>query len=311
MKLFSSRQKSAIHSKLRLLTGKRETPERERSAAPKRGFRPAEIVLLALFSCILIVSLSGIAYISYDYITAKQEYDSLTDYVTFEPPAAESAAPTVAPPPDEPRVTAALAAAEPAAVRNTLKVDFGKLTAINPEMSAWLLVQNTRISYPVVYSGDNEKYLTTSFEGKRSSGGCIFIGKDNSPDFSGENTIIYGHNMRNNSMFGELDLFNKKAFFESHQTIYVALPDKQLIYKIFSSYTTTLETTYTTEFESEAEFRRWVKTMRSYSYYKGDDFDADGVTNVITLSTCVGNSDYSKRKVLHAYLSEVIETPAE
>ena len=73
---------------------------------------------------------------------------------------------------------------------------------INPDVVGWIYFENDDLSYPVLYSGDNDKYLRTTIDGSDATAGAIFIEGGNSPDFQDQNTIVYGHNMRNLSMFG-------------------------------------------------------------------------------------------------------------
>jgi len=93
---------------------------------------------------------------------------------------------------------------------------FDDLRALNPEVMGWLRVNDTEINYPLLQADDNSKYVSTDVEGNYSLSGAIFLHCANAPDFSDFNSIIYGHHMEKRRMFGDLDLFSDKAFFDTH-----------------------------------------------------------------------------------------------
>ncbi|MDQ0360713.1 class B sortase [Breznakia pachnodae] len=96
-------------------------------------------------------------------------------------------------------------------------LSFEELKEINSDVKAWLSVYGTNIDYPVVHSTNNQKYLNTNALGEASLSGAIYMDFRNSEDFSDFNTIIYGHHMEKQTMFGELDLFKDEEYFEEHE----------------------------------------------------------------------------------------------
>ena len=110
-------------------------------------------------------------------------------------------------------------------------IDFATLQKNNPEIVAWLYVPNSRIDYPVAQAKDNAYYLTHDFYRRQSSSGCLFLDKDVAPDFSDHDSPVYGHHMRNKSMFGSLDYFRQTAFQRTHQIAFVYLPNKTIKYQ--------------------------------------------------------------------------------
>jgi sortase B len=94
---------------------------------------------------------------------------------------------------------------------------FEELQAINPEVLAWLTVYGTHIDYPVAQAADNMKYVNTDAEGRYSLSGSIFLDAGNSPDFSDFNSILYGHHMEDQVMFGEISSFLDKAYFDARE----------------------------------------------------------------------------------------------
>ena len=92
---------------------------------------------------------------------------------------------------------------------------FQELQAINPEVFSWLTVYGTNIDYPVTQGGDNMKYVNTNAEGSYSLSGSIFLDYENSRDFSDFNSILFGHHMEKQAMFGEIGLFSDKDYFNA------------------------------------------------------------------------------------------------
>ena len=92
---------------------------------------------------------------------------------------------------------------------------FGELQALNPEVCSWLTVYGTNIDYPVTQGGDNMKYVNTGAEGSYSLSGSIFLDCENSRDFSDFNSILFGHHMEKQTMFGEIGLFSDKGYFDA------------------------------------------------------------------------------------------------
>ena len=96
-------------------------------------------------------------------------------------------------------------------------LSFQELKEINDEVIAWLTVYGTKIDYPVTQADNDQKYVNTSVLGKYSLAGSIFLSSENAADFSDFNSIIYGHHMDKEAMFGGLDKFIEKKYFNQHQ----------------------------------------------------------------------------------------------
>lgn len=101
-------------------------------------------------------------------------------------------------------------------------INFSELKAQNADVQAWITIDDTNVDYPVMNDG-TENYLHINFDGEKSSQGSIFM----DPASNDSLTIIYGHNMKNGSMFHDVDRFNNKDFFESHQSIKLYEEDKE------------------------------------------------------------------------------------
>lgn len=115
------------------------------------------------------------------------------------------------------------------------QVDFDALLAKNSDVCGWIFFENEDISYPVLHAADNNTYLRTTLDMEPATAGSIFVEALNNPDFNDYHTIIYGHNMRNLSMFGKLKFYEqKKNYYDEHQYFQIVTPDKIYRYQIFA-----------------------------------------------------------------------------
>lgn len=106
-----------------------------------------------------------------------------------------------------------------------LNIDFAALRKINSDIIAWLDIPGTEISYPVAQGSDNSYYLNHTFKGTVNLAGCIFMDFRNTDPAPDTNTVLYGHNMKNGSMFGTLRKFRERSFWETHPDFYLYLVD--------------------------------------------------------------------------------------
>lgn len=179
-------------------------------------------------------------------------------------------------------------------------VDFNKLKEQNNETIAWLKVNNTNVEYPVVKADNNSFYLNHSFDKSKNSAGWIFADYRNKFDNTDKNIIIYGHNMRDNSMFGSLKNILNSDWYDNEENVNITLytESEKCIYKVFSVYKIESEDYYIkTEFSNDSEFEKFIKTLKKRSI-KDFNIDVSQDDNILTLSTCANNNKY--RIVLHA-----------
>lgn len=179
-------------------------------------------------------------------------------------------------------------------------IDFNKLKEQNKETVAWIKVNNTNIEYPVVKADNNNFYLNHSFDKSQNSAGWIFADYRNKFDNTDKNIIIYGHNMRDGSMFGSLKNILNSDWYENEENTNITLytENEKCIYKVFSIYKIEIEDYYIkTEFSNDNEFEQFVNTIKNRSIKKFD-IDVSKEDNILTLSTCANNNRY--RIVLHA-----------
>ncbi len=111
---------------------------------------------------------------------------------------------------------------------------FEELLAINPDVCAWVTLDNTKIDYPVLQGSTNLTYINKDVYGEFSLSGSIFLDTRNNRDFSDRYSLLYGHHMDKSAMFGDLDLYEDKTFFEQNSTGELILPDKSYNLEIFA-----------------------------------------------------------------------------
>ena len=116
------------------------------------------------------------------------------------------------------------------------KVDFEALRSINPETVGWLTIEGTNIHYPVVQGQDNDFYLTHRFDGTSGGAGCLFLDAANDAAFQSANQIVYGHYMKDHSMFYDLGSYKKQDFYDAHPTGWLITPSAAYQLRFFSGY---------------------------------------------------------------------------
>ena len=173
-----------------------------------------------------------------------------------------------------------------------IDVDFAALKSVNEDVVGWIYVEALdNISYPIVQGKDNEMYLHQTYEKNYNFAGTLFVDYENSGDFSDCNTLIYGHNMKNGSMFGHLKKFvEDQGLYNKSRYFWILTPDKNYRYEIISAYTTGVDSdTYTLFKGPGEEFQNYLETIRGYSEIQTDPGELTIKDKIVTLSTCTGN----------------------
>ena len=187
-----------------------------------------------------------------------------------------------------------------------LQVDFEGLKKVNPDVIAWIQIPALDISYPVVQGNDNYYYLHHMFDEQTNKNGSIFVDYHNQPNFTDSNTIVYGHNMKNGSMFGTLDHYQDQSLYQQYPCFYIYVPGSVLEYQIISCYAGRNGSAgYTYSFPELGDFQKFVDTVLSYSGYDTGVTVTD-TDHIVTLSTCV-NSDRNYRYLVHGKLLQKIQ----
>lgn len=159
-------------------------------------------------------------------------------------------------------------------------INWKKLISINKDIIGWIKIEDTKINYPILKDTSNLYYLKHTYNKQYSSSGSIFTTNEN--PFEDEETIIYGHNMKNGSMFSSLGKYLDKDFFNSHQSFNIYTPTGNYNATIFSAYSIGIET--------ESNNIRKLGFIQRIEYYKkiSKHFigNVDTPTKIIKLSTC-------------------------
>lgn len=187
-------------------------------------------------------------------------------------------------------------------------VDFEALQAINSEAVAWLRFEEPSvISYPVVQGKDNAKYLHTTFEGKKNSAGALFVDANNAGDFSDRNTFIYGHNMKNGSMFGQLRKYKTATFCEEHPYFYIYSADgKEVQYQVFAvCIVEDTSESYKKAYIDDADYLQYINYIRDISRYDVD-VELTAESQIVSLSTCTNVSETQRLLVHGVKISEKV-----
>ena len=163
---------------------------------------------------------------------------------------------------------------------------------INPDIYAWITIPDTTINYPVLQDKtDNEYYLNNTAENKSGYPGSIYTENFNQKDFSDFNTVIYGHNMGDGTMFGNLKLFRDNEYLKDHPEIIIYTEESILTYQIFAVVTFTdrhiLNTYDFSTTEGKVDFLNDVKDVRDFDSIILEDIPVDENSNILTLSTCI------------------------
>lgn len=180
------------------------------------------------------------------------------------------------------------------------QVNVSELQKKNKDIVGWIKVWGTDIEFPVVQTTDNEYYLTHSMDKTYNSAGWIFADCTNKLDGTDKNIVIYGHNRRDNSMFGTLKNVLNKEWYDNENNYFIPFiqEGQSTIYEVFSVYQIENEDYYiTTNFASIEEYQTFIDTIKSRSV-KNFGIDVTTSDNILTLSTCADNNKY--RVVLHA-----------
>jgi len=180
-----------------------------------------------------------------------------------------------------------------------ISVDFNELKSKNSDTVGWIKVNGTKVNYPIVQTGNNNYYLNHAFNKTKNAGGWIYA--DFRADFTnfGKNTIIYGHNISNRTMFGSLVETQKQYWYTNPDNHYIKIstPTSNSVWLVFSTYIIEPEIEYLrTNFENK-NYQEFLNKMKSRSIYNfGVDLNEND--KIITLSTCTDSA--TKRIVVHA-----------
>ena len=246
------------------------------------------IILCCIFLAIAIYAAYNIIKIQSEYKKSVDAYKKLDNY-TIEQTTSE---------------TSGESEEEPVKEKPYPDVDFAGLKSVNSDVIGWIYVPDTEINYPIVHTSDNDYYLDHLVDRTQNPAGAIFLDTRNPSDFSDLHSIIYGHHMKNGSMFAALKGYKKQDFFDGHKTGYLITQDAAYRIDFFAGHVANVEeNAWQLDFDDAADFDNWIKSLKEISAFKSDIEPQYG-DRVFTLSTCSYEFD-DARFVLSGKLTKI------
>lgn len=244
----------------------------------KKKWSLKQKIILTIAIVVVLIGLAWIIYFIVDYLRGQNEYKDLNQNYTVS---------------------------NGTEWYNMIDVDIAELKQKNPDTRGWIFFENDDISYPIVQGTDDDKYLNTSFEGEQLRAGSIFLEALNHGDFSDKNNIIYGHNMRDQSMFGKLQKYKfEDNYYGDHKYFQILTPDRIYRFMVFA-YNDVSDTSdvYTLTFATDKEFVDYITMVKQLSQIQEavPDVAEQNATDsekilqnyrkLVTLSTCTSQDD--------------------
>lgn len=185
--------------------------------------------------------------------------------------------------------------------QSPLAVDFDVLQEKYPDVMGWVYCPGTPINYPIVRADDNDYYLNRLPDGTVNKSGSIFTDCRNMVDFSDPHTIIYGHNMKDLSMFGSVNQYATQAYYDQHPVWYINTPEKNYAVVILAGHVTAPNAEIYAFKGTPEEPQEILQSALRNSAFKSKATYEEG-DHLVTFSTCHGNS---RRFVLVGALREI------
>ena len=279
---------SLVKRRLPKRTAKSPAQIMRKERRKKRRMAERYVHFIAVFSVAFLVAIAVLSIYLFGYLKAMLEYKELNkQFVTLKGANIQAA-------PDQ----------EVKEVPD-LKVNFKGLSSINADVVSWIYMPGVDISYPVVRGKDNDYYLQHTFEKNVSLSGAIFMDYQDSPDLVGFNTFIYGHNMRNGTMFGSLKKYlQDETLIQSAPYFYLYLKDGSVKkYRIFAYYQDDGNSDTYSRPSKEGE-EAYLAMIRKKSFVRvtltpEEEKQAALFHEYVTLSTCTGFTGSGRRFLVH------------
>lgn len=184
-------------------------------------------------------------------------------------------------------------------------MDLEALREVNPDVVGWILIPDTQINYPLMQGTDNSYYLERTWDKKSNATGSIFLEYLSNPELTDFNTILYGHNMNDGSMFAGIREYRNDTYWQEHPYIYIRSDQGVYRYEIFSSYLATVNSiTFGLGFPGEEARSQFLDhALENSVIHTG--IHPETTDRIITLSTCSGSTYYT-RWVIHARLKMIL-----
>ncbi|KMY51462.1 class B sortase [Peribacillus loiseleuriae] len=186
---------------------------------------------------------------------------------------------------------------------------FNSLLEMNADVVGWLEMDHTSINYPIVQAEDNEYYLSRNIKREEVNMGSIFMDYRNDISTNFQHTILYGHRMKNGSMFGQLNRYLDEEFFQENQSFHYDTLYESFEAEIFSVYVTTTDFDYIqTDFANEEEYVSFLQMIQDKSRFPTNTM-VTASDHILTLSTCDYTLDNETgRLVIHAKIKKKVDS---
>ncbi len=264
--------------------------ERKRTNRHKKGMARSQIVIIIVVIILLVGAGGGVGFYLYNSnqkteVAKKKTKEADPDKIQNQ---YEKLKNTVAVDMDDPMLR---------------KVDFAAAKAENSDIYAWIWIPGTNVDYPILRSETEEDayYINHTIDRSEGLPGTIYVEKYNAKDFSDPVTVVYGHNMKNGSMFADLHKYEDQDFFNNNPYIYIYLPDQTLKYRIFAA--VTFDDRYLLgnyNFSYPEDFQRYLDELRSsIDGHVNTEVNVTQNSGILTLSTCIGDAP-SQRWMVNA-----------
>lgn len=243
------------------------------------------------FSFLMVFSAWKIYDIMRDYKAGEDTYEGLQEFVSVSDF-------TIIPAKIEPEPT--VVEEEKIAV-NWPQVDFEHLLEINPDVVGWIYIEGTEVNYPVVQGPDNDYYLKRLVDGTQNSSGSIFLDASASSDLSDQHSIIFGHNMKNGTMFSTLMSYKDPAFYEEHPEILFLTPTCNYLIRVFSGHVADASVNAWEREFKDIRFSDWLSAVTKQSLFVSEH-QPQSDDLIVSLSTC--SYEFNNAKfLLHGYIA--------
>lgn len=177
-------------------------------------------------------------------------------------------------------------------------IDWDALKEINNDVVGWIYCPDTVINYPVMKSADNEDYLHHLIDGTYNYAGSIFVDYRNNAFFEDSVTILYGHHMKNGSMFASLQKYQNQSYYEEHPVMYLLMPNGDYQLQLFAGFTATEnDETYTFNFATDDEYQSWIDRAIGKSNFT-TEVDVCTSDSCVLLSTCAYSFENARYVVI-------------
>lgn len=282
-----------------------------------RGFTVGQWLVLFLCAAVFLFSGYKVAGNLLEYAEAKKQYDELKE-IFYSATSSDDYLAEPLPSPSTPDLLSSMQTSAADAATGNLS-DFGeeenfqvilarlaKLRSLNADTYGWITVSGTDVDYPVVQGEDNDYYLRRSFYKSYLNSGSIFVDASCLSPAENRNTVIYGHNMKDGTMFHSLHNLNNQTYFDAAE-IRLMTTQGIYVYEVYSVHQPhEMDRFFYTDF-TDASWQEFLNWTKESSFFPNNDIPLSLTDRVITLSTCISTTEQdSYRFVVHGVLREVL-----